>query len=41
MAKGAGYMDEAKIRVASRIIRLTAVPSAMKQKECVWEMKLQ
>ena len=34
-------MDEAQIRVLPRITRLTSAPVAMKQKECVWEMKLQ
>jgi hypothetical protein len=33
-------MDEAQIRVFARITRLTSASVAMKQKECVWEMKL-
>lgn len=34
-------MVEAKIRVFSRITQPTPTTTAMKQKECVWEMKLQ
>jgi hypothetical protein len=33
-------MDEAQIRVRARIARVTPAPAAVKQKECVWEMKL-
>jgi hypothetical protein len=33
-------MDKVEIRVVARITRLTSALVAMKQKECVWEMKL-
>lgn len=34
-------MDEVQIRVLARITCVTPVPEAVKQKECIWEMKLQ
>ena len=33
-------MDEVQIRVLARITCVTPAPGAMKQQECIWEMKL-
>ncbi len=34
-------MDEVQIRVLARITRLSSASAVVKQKEYVWEMKLQ